>query len=233
MANQGTLIPYPPGSYFPAADQHIYARMDAEEGPMRAKVGESRFLYTCALATCVGIAISGTYSPESVTDPKATRHDRFMGHHSELYFEDLYPKLRDQVEAAKKVGLQDLQVHVVTCEPTSLGPRWGQAQVVNSRAAQWGLMRHLRTLVGSDITSDDQPRIHWYPYNYDDHQQAAMALFADRSVIAEQETEDWGPNFRRWPLQEKQWRDTAPSAPAAAKSQPESATGAGDSKEAA
>ncbi|KAK8043342.1 hypothetical protein PG993_005772 [Apiospora rasikravindrae] len=214
MAMQPPLIPHAPGKNRPAIGTSIRASMDVEAGPSRAAVGETRFLYTDGLASCIGIAVSGTYSAESLSDSENTRYDRFMGHYSLLNIEKYYPKFRAEVQAAKALGLQDLQVSVMTCDPASLTKRVGTESGLLSSGVEWRLMCHLRRLVGSDILSDDQPRIHWYQYAFHDDQQGAMALFSDRSVIAEQETDDRGPKFERWALQEKQWRfDGTPRVP--------------------
>ncbi|KAK8043445.1 hypothetical protein PG993_005875 [Apiospora rasikravindrae] len=213
------LIPRVPGSQFPAEEDRIYARMDvaATDGqPSRVQEGDTKFLFTTALYTCVGIAVSGTYPPPADGQAPTTtneRYDRFMIHTSELNMKNTCPVLRKEVEAAKAQGLQDLQVHFTTTDPASMVEKESQEYVVHRHTNQAKLMRFLRQLVGSSVNSDDQPRIHWYPYPHCQNLDcASMAMFSDRSVVVEHQNQvGFSDPITRWPLQEKPWVSTAPA----------------------
>ncbi|KAK8122035.1 hypothetical protein PG984_010705 [Apiospora sp. TS-2023a] len=208
MASQDGLIPLAPESAFPDWEDIIKVNMD-EESPRRAAEGDDRFLYTTALVTCIGIAISGVYASAS----NEKRYDRFMIHTTELNADKNYAALKAEVEAAKAQGLQDLQVHVAAPDPASVLEHESRWYMVEVHEFQLSLMRQLRALVESDdVESDDQPRIHWYPYpSCRDHDNASMALFSDRSVIAQHETQkSFNDPITRWRLDEKPWVSTRP-----------------------
>ncbi|KAK8074423.1 hypothetical protein PG997_009086 [Apiospora hydei] len=194
MASQDGLIPLSPDGLYPRPEDYIDVQMDSKDGPSHAFEGDGKFLYTSSLATCIGIVISGTYPPETCP-PREKGYDRFMIHTSELMEEENYAALRDEVEAPKANGLQDLEAHVTACDPIS---NTSQAEVVSSTETQKSLKERLRELVRSDA------RIHWYPYQFDPSYDASMALFSDRSVIVEQGTlGDPGQPPSRWRLDEK------------------------------
>ncbi|KAK8029614.1 hypothetical protein PG993_010905 [Apiospora rasikravindrae] len=204
---QNGLIPYERAKadyvYVPMSD------MAYMEEPSRLAEGNGKYLYATGMATCTGIAISGIYPPRSATDDAAIeRYDRFMIHTDEDSWEQNFANLRDQVQEAKAASLGDLQIHVTAVHPDTLLGDYKQEDVDDSYKAQRELMTKLRELVGSNVESDDQPRIHWYPYRGDGEDfNTSMALYSDRSVLVNQDS------FRRftWGLAEKQWMNMAVS----------------------
>ncbi|KAK7959289.1 uncharacterized protein PG986_004143 [Apiospora aurea] len=177
--------------------------------PSRLVEGDGRSPYTTGVPTCTGIAISGLYPPRvSTEDPAIVRYDRFMIHTVEANWEQNFANLREQVQEAKSVGLGDLQIHVTAVHPDTLLGLCGQDGVDASYEAQRELMTRLRELVGSNAESDDQPRIHWHPYQGDeDAFCASMALYSDRSVL---DNQDSSRGFR-WGIEEKEWHNMAVS----------------------
>ncbi|KAK8054742.1 hypothetical protein PG994_009809 [Apiospora phragmitis] len=159
--------------------------MDPDE-PARTAEGDVRYLYTTSLATCNGIAVSGLCPPLNATDdPSVVRYDRFMVHMSEELREENYGNLERLIQAAKNIGLHDLQVHIVAIHPDfQTSDDENLEDTANSYEAQRALMTRLRALVGSSSDVDPEPRIHWYPYRGDDANGfAKMALYSDRSVV--------------------------------------------------
>ncbi|KAK8043299.1 hypothetical protein PG993_005729 [Apiospora rasikravindrae] len=195
MSSQEGLIPLSPDGLYPVPGDYIDVQMDSMDGPSHALENDGKFLYTSSLATCIGIAISGVYPSDKPSPPRKKGYDRFMIHTSELMEAENYAALREEVEAAKAKGLQDLEAHVTACDPVS---NTSQAEVVSSSETQKSLKERLRELVGSD------DRIHWYPYQFDPSYDASMALFSDLTVIVEQGTlGDPGQPPSRWRLDEK------------------------------
>lgn len=77
-------------------------------------------------------------------------------------------------------------------------------------------MTGLRELVGSDVQSDEQPRIYWYPYRSDPMDfNASMALNSDRSILGNQDAYECV-----WRLDEKKLIDYTESAVPPATSPP-------------
>ncbi|KAK8137118.1 hypothetical protein PG984_005058 [Apiospora sp. TS-2023a] len=185
-------------------DVHMFTTPDRgqpqiHQEPARAAAGDSRALYTSAMATCTTIAIRGVY-PEA--DPSVERYDRFMVHTAEENWWYHFDTLRIRVQEAQDAGLTDLHAHVAAMQPETLllDGAYKQKDVDDSYEAQRRLMAKLRELVGSDAQSDYQPRIHWYPYRTGFPFEASMALYSDGSVLVNQE------GFKcSWQLQEKQW----------------------------
>ncbi|KAK8074566.1 hypothetical protein PG997_009229 [Apiospora hydei] len=211
----------------------------ADGHPSRVQEGDTRFLFTTALYTCVGIAVSGTYPPPAdgqtpTTSATNERYDRFMIHTSEFNMKNTCPVLRKEVEAAKAQGLQDLQVHVTTTDPASMVGKEEPLYIVHRHTNAARLMRFLRQLVGSNVNSDDQPRIHWYPYPHCQNLDcASMAMFSDGSVVVEHQNQArFSEPITRWRLQEKPWVSTAPAVATGSggsSSNPPPATGTGPS----
>ncbi|KAK8014933.1 hypothetical protein PG990_008229 [Apiospora arundinis] len=153
-----------------------------------------------------------SYSPEWAFSRLAGL--TFMVHMSEEDPLGFCDQIRAEVEAAKTQGLQDLQVYFTAPEAVSYRGKETEEEIIKIHKLQRTLMRRLRVLVGSDPDSEDQPRIHWYPYQNHREDSAAVALFRDRSIIAE-----WRQNaynnqpFTRSPLEEKKWVDAEPPRP--------------------
>ncbi|KAK6854770.1 hypothetical protein PG995_009863 [Apiospora arundinis] len=153
-----------------------------------------------------------SYSPEWAFSRLAEL--TFMVHMSEEDPLGFCDQIRAEVEAAKTQGLQDLQVYFTAPEAVSYRGKETEEEIIKIHKLQRTLMRRLRVLVGSDPDSEDQPRIHWYPYQNHREDSAAVALFRDRSIIAE-----WRQNaynnqpFTRSPLEEKKWVDAEPPRP--------------------
>ncbi|KAK8137124.1 hypothetical protein PG984_005064 [Apiospora sp. TS-2023a] len=186
------------------APELMYARPDP--GPFRLIEGDDRYLFTQALCTCTGIAVSGVYPPLDPNSPPGTRYNRFLMHSLESKWEADYGLLEGQVREAMNIGLHDLQIHVVAAHPDSYidQERYGQKDADDSYEAQRGLMAKLRALLGDG--PDIATRIHWYPYKYDDLMNAGIALYSNREVLVNQE------GYKcRWELEEKQWLDPAVS----------------------
>ncbi|KAK6821239.1 hypothetical protein PG987_015639 [Apiospora arundinis] len=203
MANQNSFIPHiSDRMQWPIDGTYIYTAEDPIENGRelgRAAEGDGRFLFTDAIVTSLAIAVG------------------------EKHFETEYPKFQEEVEAAKAQGLQDLHVHVVTCQPFSFRNYtkitvWSQEREARKyHAFEKDLMRQLRALIGTDPDSDNQPSIHWFPYEYDEERNVSIALFSNREVIVEQEVVFWVKENRysRWLLQERQWVNTENPAPLA------------------
>ncbi|KAK7911802.1 hypothetical protein PG985_014283 [Apiospora marii] len=175
-----------------------------DEEPSRAAEGDDRALYIGSINTCTAIAISGVYPAQDAADPPIQRYDRFMIHVAEENWWHHFDKLQLRVQEAQEAGLSDLQIHVAAVRPETLLLDDGfqdEDPVGDSYVEQRKLMTKLRELVGSDAQSNDQPRIHWYPYRYGGYRHnTIMAFYSDRSVVVNQEA------FKcAWQLQEKEW----------------------------
>ena len=216
---------------------YILASQNA--GVVRAAEGEPKFLYTFALNTCMGIAVSGTYPTPKPADSVEKRHDRFMIHIDESEPASKYDELADEVKKAQAQGLTDLHVHFTAPAPLSFRHE-GEKVVQEVHSLQRYLMMRFRVLVGSDTSFDHQPTIHWYPYQAPKTLDGCnMALFSDRRVIVEKEQLHID-SYQRWPIVEKPWDNIPivfpPATPAPADSQPAAASGneeikSGDSEE--
>ncbi|KAK7984582.1 hypothetical protein PG989_011984 [Apiospora arundinis] len=227
MANQNSFIPHiSDRMQWPIDGTYIYTAEDPIENGRelgRAAEGDGRFLFTDAIVTSLAIAVSGTYPTTGTDSASPTRYNRFLLQVGEKHFETEYPKFQEEVEAAKAQGLQDLHVHVVTCQPFSFRNYtkitvWSQEREARKyHAFEKDLMRQLRALIGTDSDSDNHPSIHWFPYEYDEERNVSIALFSNREVIVEQEVVFWVKENRysRWLLQERQWINTENPAPLA------------------
>ncbi|KAK8008202.1 hypothetical protein PG991_010753 [Apiospora marii] len=200
------LIPHPDGSQEPAPGSFILASQNA--GVVSAAEGETKFLYTFGLNTCMGIAVSGAYPIPKPADATEERHDRFMIHIDESEPATKYDELETEVKKAQAQGLTDLHVYFAAPDPVSFR-REGEAVVQEVRGLQQYLMMRFRILVGSDPSFDHQPAIHWYPYQAPETLDGCnMALFGDRRVVVEREEQDFA-SYKRWPIVEQQWANVA------------------------
>ncbi|KAK8112060.1 uncharacterized protein PG998_008517 [Apiospora kogelbergensis] len=196
--------------------------VDWESGPIRAREEEVRFMYTTGLRNAIAVAVSGIYPRVLLRNPLTEYYNRFMMCTTEAEMENKYPALRDQVEAAKALGLQAVIVGVTApdlARNLRVPGDHTEEDVLAAHSVQRSLMRHLRRLVGSNIAVDQQPQIHYYPYHeycMEGHNktiETSMALFRDRSVMVESAV--FGgevPSGEHWRVYERQWSSAPPSA---------------------
>ncbi|KAK7996641.1 Serine/threonine-protein kinase RIM15 [Apiospora arundinis] len=209
-------IPAPgPNGLIPPSNPWAGVRIDGpmSEGVATGAEDDPRFLYSNGFATCTGVAISGTFPSPNPDNPDMRRYDRFLIHMLEEFWEEEFTEVRAHLVLAKYKGLEDLQIHVLAMQPEDQFYQDPVQQIREINAtykAQRDLMRALRRLLGvkDPNAGDHDPRIHWYPYIWNECYDAEIALFADRTFLANHRYGD----DERWALTEVRW-DNWPVAP--------------------